>query len=63
MRRTHLAVRLRTLPLLAGVGRAVQWGKPLKALGSSLWRVLNPRLRRLSRRVGLQKPNLRALSQ
>jgi hypothetical protein len=41
---------------MAGVGRAVQWGQPLKALGVSLWHVSNPRLQRLSRCAGLGKP-------
>jgi hypothetical protein len=30
--------------ILAGGGRAVQWGKPLKASGLSLRQVANPRL-------------------
>lgn len=45
---------------MAGVGRAVQWGQPLKALGVSLWHVLNPRLQRLSRCGAFRSPQDRA---
>lgn len=40
---------------MAGVGRAVQPSR-VKALGSSLWRVVTPRLQRPSRCEGRDKP-------
>jgi len=41
----------------AGGGRAVQWGKPLKASGLSHWQVSSPRLLRSDTEHGPRKPN------
>jgi hypothetical protein len=55
-RGTHLAVRLRTLPLWPGSGMLSRGFRPLKALGVSLWHCHPPAAAAVPLRQGRDKP-------